>query len=316
MPENIAFRYGLCYTGVMKYLPYKLPSVFTVEKLVTVHYFELSKNFHYPPEAHDFWEFHYVDKGSAISISDGERILLNHGDILFHKPMSQHQILTDGAVAPNVCVVSFYCKPKEMPFLEKRRLHLNAEERGVIKKFLTEAGAAFHLSHSDPSAHGLTLRENSPEGAAQMMKIHLEELLLLLLRGFSAPRLKPTAFSISESFDDPLVAEMIGFMQQNITKSLTISDFCRQFSYGKTHLCTRFSSVTGKTINTYFTGMKISAAKRLIREQNQSRELFSRISELLGFSSPSYFYSTFKRYTNMTPSEYFRSVHQYDFEEK
>ncbi len=298
----------------MKYLPYKLPSAFMVEKLVTVHYFEFSKNFYYPPEAHDFWELHYVDKGTAISISDGERITLTQGDILFHSPMCEHQILTDGETVPNVCVVSFYCKPKEIPFLEKHRLHLNTEERGVMKKFLTEAGNLFDLSKSDPAAEGLTVRNDPPFGAAQMLKIHLEELVLLLARDHAAPRLRPAAIPLFEQYADPLVRDMVAYMQENITKNLTIADFCRQFSYGKTHLCTKFLAQTGKTINSYFTELKISTAKRIIREQNASRELFSRISDLLGFSSSSYFYYTFKKVTNMTPSQYFKSVHQYDFE--
>ena len=55
----VAFASKVCYTEAMKYLPYKIPTAFAVEKLVTVHYFELSRHFSYPPETHDFWELHY-----------------------------------------------------------------------------------------------------------------------------------------------------------------------------------------------------------------------------------------------------------------
>ena len=309
----IAFAKSVCYTEGMKYMPFKLPSVFVVEKLVTVHYFELSKHFYYPPETHDFWELHYVDKGSAISISDKERIVLTQGDILFHPPMVEHQIITDGESVPNVCVVSFYARPKDIPFLKNRKLHLSAEERGVMKKFLTEAGHLFDLSKSDPAAQGMRLRAQPPLGAAQLAKNHWEELLLLLGRDHAAPRLKPTHSILSDTYADPLVRDMVAYMQENITKNLTIADFCKQFSYGKTHLCTKFLAETGKPINAYFTELKITAAKRIIREQSTSRELFARISDLLGFSSPSYFYYTFKKVTGMTPSQYYKSVHQYDF---
>jgi AraC-like DNA-binding protein len=299
----------------MEYAKYKLQTVFNVEKIVTVHYFELSKNFHYPAETHDFWEFHYVDRGQATSLSDGQEIPLMPGEITFHKPMSVHQILTDGTIAPNVCVVSFVCKPKQIPSLEKRKFRLNREECQLIKKFLTEASHAFDITKSDPSAHALTVKANPPEGTLQMMKIHLEELLISLQRQYSSPDIKPRAFSLAEDYSDTLVNDMIAFMQENITENLSIADYCEKFNYSKTLLCTRFASVTGKTINQYFIELKIAMAKRIIREKQQNRELFCRISDYLNFSSPSYFYYTFKRITNMTPSEYAQSVRRYDLEE-
>jgi AraC-like DNA-binding protein len=297
----------------MKYTSYKLPSAFLVERLVTVHYFEFSKNFYYPPESHDFWELHYVDKGSVISLSDGERFSLSQGDILFHKPMCEHQLVLDGKTIPNVCVISFYCKPKELPFLEQRRIHLSPEEREVMKKLLVEAGGMFDLSKSDTATSRLTAKKNTPFGASQMLKIHLEELLLLLARDYEGPRLRSANVSLSEQYSDPIVRDMIEYMRDNIAKNLTLADFCQQFNYGKTFLCTRFSKTTGKTINAYFTEMKIDLAKQMIREHEGGRALFSHISDTLGFSSAAYFYYTFKKTTNMTPSQYFKSVHQYDF---
>ena len=131
-------------------------------------------------------------------------------------------------------------------------------------------------------------------------------------RQYSSPDLKPSTFTLIAEYPDALVNNMIAYMQDNITENLSIQDFCEHFNYSKTLLCTRFSAATKKTINQYFVEMKIATAKRIIRERQQTRELFSRISDYLNFSSPSYFYYTFKRVTNMTPSEYSQSVKQYD----
>jgi hypothetical protein len=49
-----------------KYYKYKIDKVVNISKIVTIHYFELSKDFSYPGESHDFWELHYVDKGHLI----------------------------------------------------------------------------------------------------------------------------------------------------------------------------------------------------------------------------------------------------------
>ena len=191
-------------------------------------------------------------------------------------------------------------------------MHLNAEERSTIRKFLAEAEAAFDLSHGDPAVHGLMMREDSPAGASHMMKLHLEELLLLLMREHTTPLLKKPRLRLYETYNDEFVNEMVKYMCEHLDTDLTIADLCRKFSYGKTYLCTRFLSVTGKSINRYFVELKVNAAKQIIREESRSHELFPRISDALGFSSPSYFYATFKRVTGMTPTEYSRSVHQYD----
>ena len=300
----------MCYTESMKHRTYKLPPLFSVEKLVTVYYFEFPKHFHFPPETHDFWELHYVDKGSAVSIAEDEEILLGQGDILFHKPMAKHQLISAGDTAPNVCVISFVLKPKELSFLEHKKLHLTAEERGVIKRFLAEAEATFSLS-SDPTVQELFARDEIPVGASHMMKLCLEELLLLLLRDHMASPLKKSDLLLPEAYDDRLVNEMVAYMREHLDKSLCIADFCHRFSYGKTYLCSRFATATGKSINRYFTEMKITAAKEAIREKNFPREMLSRLSDALGFNTPAYFYTTFKRITGMTPTEYSKSVHQY-----
>ena len=40
-----------------------LKSVFNVNKIITVHYFEYEKDYSYIGESHDFWEIVYADKG-------------------------------------------------------------------------------------------------------------------------------------------------------------------------------------------------------------------------------------------------------------
>lgn len=294
----------------MKYTQYGVPSVITVKKLVTVHYFELSKTFSYPPESHDFWELHYVDKGSAVSVNEGKETILNQGEIFFHKPDSLHQLKSnDDSTAPNVCVLSFVATPKELPFLENNKLKLNQEQRAIFKKIVTEANTVFDLSQNDPYARSLVEKPNPPHGAMQMIKLYLEQLLILLCRQFTIPQLPTSRFKESD-YGDRLVNGIVKYMQNNITEKITIEDICKEFNYGKTYICSKFAQITGKSINRYLTELKIDMAKNIIREQTASRDLFSQISDLLNFNDPSYFYYVFKKHTNMTPSEYAKSIRQ------
>ena len=40
--------------------------IFNIETIITIFYMELSKNFYYEGEKHDFWEMVYIDKGEMI----------------------------------------------------------------------------------------------------------------------------------------------------------------------------------------------------------------------------------------------------------
>ena len=46
----------------MSYVKVALNESISVDCLYTIHYFEYTNNFYFSGEAHDFWEFIYVDK--------------------------------------------------------------------------------------------------------------------------------------------------------------------------------------------------------------------------------------------------------------
>ena len=47
-----------------------------IRELVTVHYYELSKDYHFPGERHDFWEMVYADGGEINVKTDTDEMLL------------------------------------------------------------------------------------------------------------------------------------------------------------------------------------------------------------------------------------------------
>ncbi len=88
----------------------------TIEQVVTIHYFELLKDYKFTGERHDFWEFLYVDKGTMIVQTDHHEYALQQGEIIFHKPNEWHNHIANGLVAPNIMVVSFVCHSPSIRF--------------------------------------------------------------------------------------------------------------------------------------------------------------------------------------------------------
>lgn len=97
------------------------------------------------------------------------------------------------------------------------------------------------------------------------------------------------------------VTDVARYVQANIDQQLTTTQIAQAMSLSRTHLCERFKSETGVTLNAFITEQKIEEAKRLLRSTDRS---IGDIAEYLGFSTQSYFQNVFKKVTGQTPRQF------------
>ena len=280
-----------------------LDSCIQIDALYTIHYFEYTNNFYFPGESHDFWEFVFVDKGSVDICMNQTDLTLKRGEIAFHQPNEFHKVSTYGHTAPNLVVISFETQSPLMDFFRDKVFKLDQKERALLAEMLIEAKNLFSSPLDDPYLTEMVQKENAPIGATQLIKIYLEQFLIHLLRRYSdnieqpnAPTTKNTA-SIFKRVSD--------YMEDNISKHLTIEQICWDNMIGRTQLQKIFQLEAGTGIIDYFSKLKINAAKHMIRDGKLN---FSQISEQLGYSSIHYFSRQFKKIAGMPPSEYASSV--------
>ncbi len=276
-----------------------------IDALVTVHYFEYNKTYHFDGESHPFWEMLYVDKGAVNVTGDGITHRLQQGDLVFHKPDEFHSVFADGVVAPNLVVISFDTASPAMAYFENAVFKAGETERTLLARVITEAKAAFLPPLGDPTTTGLTRGERMPFAAEQMIAILMEQLLISLKRRDGNAVFDKIASSIKSRSDNDLVDRIIGFMQENLYGNLTFSDVCRFSAQSATNLKTIFKSVTGEGVMSYYRNLKINEAKRMLREGDGN---ITQIADRLGYNSVHYFSRYFKRMTGMTPSEYTLSI--------
>ena len=91
-----------------KYFKHKLNTLLVANKIITIHYLELYKNYRSDEEAHNFWELVYADRGDINCTSDGEEVDLKQGEALFHKPNEQHSLAANGKISPNIFSILFH----------------------------------------------------------------------------------------------------------------------------------------------------------------------------------------------------------------
>lgn len=286
----------------MDYESIELKDEIDIEAIVTIHYFEYMKNFSFPGEAHDFWEFQCVDKGE-IQVNGH---ILRPGQVIFHKPNEFHNLEANGETAPNVVVISFVCRSLAMKFFEGKILNITEQERNFLGVVIAEARRCIASPLNDPYLGRMEMHREPPFGSQQSIRLYLEVLLLNMIRR-NLPR---PVESVSEVWaasgnGSEIYNRVMAYLKAHIRGYVTIEDICRENLIGRSQLQKIFREQHNCGVIDFFTRMKVEYAKELIREKNQN---FTQIAEFLGYSSIHYFSRQFKKITGMTPSEYTASI--------
>ena len=283
---------------------YKISSLLTISKIVTVHYQKLVKTYSFPQEKHNFWEIIYCDKNSVFITVEGDRRLLKKGEIVFIAPNAVHSVECDGVSDPNIFIVSFECRSKTMNYFKGKKFVVPEDLRYLLASIMSEAKSTFQLPDFNPNLDKLVLKSEPSVGGGQVIRNNLEELFIKLIRVETAKPASKEVFISKIEDSDALEDEIVKILENNVYGNITLDAISDALHYGKTTICKTFKKRTGKTIIGYYLELKIEESKKLIRE-NRS---FSEISSSLCLDSLPHFTKTFKRITTMTPREYKNSI--------
>jgi len=286
-----------------KFYMHKISNLLNIQKIVTIHYQALEKNYIFPEEKHDFWEINYADKENVFIGIDGKKIELKQGEILFIKPNQPH-FTESGNKEPNLFIISFSCRSESMDFFKDKKLSVPENYRYLLQNIMSEAENTFQLPDFDPNLNALQLKENPNLGGEQIIKNSLESFLIYLLRT-AQNRESAQGFFVSKIADSSeLEDEIVRILTSKIYGKFKLSDLSDALHYGSTRLCTFFKEKTGMSIYQTYLKLKIDEAKKLIRKNKP----FADITDLLCFDSISTFTFVFKKHVGMTPSEYRNSI--------
>lgn len=286
-----------------KFYLHKISNLINIQKIATIHYQALEKNYLFPVEKHDFWEINYADKEDAYIGLGDEKILLKQGEMLFIQPNKPHYT-ESGNKEPNLFIISFSCKSESMNFFADKKLAVPEHYRYLLQNIMSEAEDTFELPDFDPDLNALKLKENPNLGGEQVIKNSLELLLILLLRTAQKREMSQEFFVSKIADSDELQDEIVRILTSKIYGKFQLSDLSAELHYGTTRLCTFFREKTGKSIYQTYLKLKIDEAKKLIRKKRS----FTEITDLLCFDSISTFAFVFKKHVGMTPSEYRSSI--------
>ena len=278
------------------YHPYKkvtLKNTFNISQIITILFYEFAPSFRTDGESHDFWEFVYVDRGEIIVRADGKSSKLRQGEIVFHKPGEFHAHECDGTHSASVFILTFDCHSAAMKYFRGRTAKVPSELASLMKQLTQECTANFKVGR-----YPLIERIGAPLGGQQLVRIYLEEFLIRMMRHEQTKKQDGAVTAARHSLDNTLAAEISQYLQNHVCERVTLDELSEYFHFGKSHLCDIFKKAQGDTIVQYHLKLKITEAKRLLREDKLT---VSEVSERLGFESPAYFSRIFGKIVGMSP---------------
>lgn len=282
---------------VLEFVLKKFKSEIEVTRLANVHYFEFNENFNTKGDSHDFCELVYVDKGRIDIVSEHYTGELLENCMILHNAGETHSLICKENVAPNVIIIGFECKNRELDLLTHTPLILNDELQKSLAEIIKEARAVYLPPYDIPNQADMKKRDSFAFGADQLIKDYLQIFLIKALRATSATEVLENAESASGV---QRISEAKKYLDENFTERIGIEELCFLFNTNRSTLTAGFKKVYGRTIIDYVNTLRIEYTKALLHKGHSLTE----ISEIMNLSSVHYLTSLFKKHTGMSPTEY------------
>ena len=102
--------------------------------------------------------------------------------------------------------------------------------------------------------------------------------------------------------DEELLKRAVKIVEENIDNiEFSTDEFAQKMNMSRSNLHIKMKALTGESTNEFIRKLRFNKATKLLKE---GRYTVSEISTMVGFNTPSYFATSFKKYFGCLPSEY------------
>ncbi len=282
----------------MIFQPHSIVKALEIPKIYSVFFFQLNKNFIKKPESHDFWEFVYAYSGSVTIEADGIPLRLQEGDMFIHHPNQSHCLNRSKVASSKVFIASFDLKFSNSSFFNDKIFTASPVDRYYINTIIDMSKSTFQISYK--TQNQMILIASETEFGGDQIVANLIELLLLNIYRQNKKEIAELT-PIEKNYSDEIVQQMIQYIENHIEEKPDIKEMARLTNYSRSTLAMRFKYATNHSVTEYHHLLLIDRSKELLKKTDKN---INQIARDLNFCNQHYFSNLFKRYTQMTPSDY------------
>lgn len=233
-----------------------------------------------------------MDKGDGEIYINGESYPLKKGNLYIVRPLTLHAIRKTGDEPPVVDFVKF----------DLRRLAENCPQESRIGDYLD-----FLNDKNAPCViYGDSKRYDSEKivetlFAEDCTREQAQQAIFNMLELLHEHRSHLSPHNITEERQHFAVQTAVEHLSSHYTEQIKVSDIATIMGYDEFYTMKLFKKFCGWSIVDYLNGLRITVARRLLQQTNDSSRA---IAASVGYQSASYFNRQFKKAYGITPSEF------------
>lgn len=279
----------------MRMLPFDGGAEVEISSLFSLFTIHFDENYQFRGETHDFWEFCYVVSGE-MQVSGDERVyVLSEGDAIFHKPLELHKFTVTGGAGAQLLIFSFDLEGNLKDYFKNKVYSLTDSQKRIADDM---------MSYMENQAERYCTGTENPYDKylvpAKRSKIYLQRIVFYIYQLFLD---LADDGSIAETVSNPetgLFEEAVKYMLKNVHRNPSVGEIARGCGVSVSGLKRIFLKYGGIGIHKYFLNLKLNTALDFL----QSGHTVAEVTEILNFSSQSYFSTAFKREMGKSPSAF------------
>lgn len=259
---------------------------------------------HFPKHRHNYIEVIYMCKGSTIHIVDGNRVVLEEGDLLFLNQNAVQEILPagEGDIAINFIVLpQFFDTAFEMIGVDDNLLR-DFLVGSLCRNSKTASYLYFHVAEVLPIQnlvenmvwsllHNSLNKRSSNQITMGLLILHLLNYMDKMETG-------------EKQFDQELVINVLNYIEANY-KDGSLSELAEIMGYDLYWMSREIKKKTGKTYKELLQTKRMNQAAYML---TNTKMPVSEIIQMVGYDNSSYFYRKFRERYGVSPKE-FRKEH-------
>jgi AraC-like DNA-binding protein/mannose-6-phosphate isomerase-like protein (cupin superfamily) len=232
------------------------------------------------PHSHNFTEFFYITNGTGKFSAESDILNVKANDLIILNPTIVHTEISNPS------------KPLEYIVLGVEGIRFQTEDRGCILLDGSTLKSDLHLYFNTLAQE---MKHDQP-----YRDFVCQNLLNIIFTSI----LRNDAFKISITTEAGMTRECSiakKYIEDHFSENITIDTLSSLVHLNKYYFAHNFTKQFGTSPINYLIKRRIDESKHLLTSTNYS---LSSISQIVGFSSPSYFSQVFKRTTNILPQAY------------